>query len=60
LGGGLIFGAQPADMSVPLFGGAFGVEGDEALMSGTFQSNKEPFHIIGLGVSIPYSGLGVK
>ena len=34
LGGGLIFGAQPADVSIPFFGGAFGVEGDEAFEDG--------------------------
>jgi hypothetical protein len=28
--GGLVFGAEPADMSVAFFGGMFGVEGDEA------------------------------
>ena len=32
--GGLIFGAQPADMSVTFFGGAFGVEADEAFEDG--------------------------
>jgi hypothetical protein len=28
--GGLVFGAQPADEAVAFFGGAIGVEGDEA------------------------------
>ena len=32
--GGLVFGAEPADVSVALFGGAFGVEGDEAFEDG--------------------------
>jgi hypothetical protein len=32
--GGLVFGAEPADVSVPFFGGAFGVEGDEAFEDG--------------------------
>jgi hypothetical protein len=32
--GGLVFGAEPADVSVAFFGGAFGVEGDEAFEDG--------------------------
>jgi hypothetical protein len=60
LGGGLIFGAEPADMSVTFFGGAFGVEGDEALMSGTFQSNKESLRIMRFSFLDPYRDLLVK
>jgi hypothetical protein len=30
----LVFGAEPADVSVAFFSGAFGVEGDEAVISG--------------------------